>query len=171
MIILFKILLFPFWLLLNIFILVGHFIIITCAGALNVISWVAGSISSLGLLAYFFMPDSRHWSILVSICILSVISFLCSPFGLPLFGVWLLEKLARLARRMAPFSRCTSTSDEAPHVFICTAETPSSTELQEAANLLNELINTDDDEYRDKLIALAKLRQEVDEMKAAKSQQ
>ena len=92
----FKVLLLPFMLILSIIIAVSTFIIERCAGILSLLSSIIFIASLVGYSQYLFgWPfgvKGSMYSLQTSV-FGTVFAFLLSPYGLPLFGLWLVSKI------------------------------------------------------------------------------
>ena len=94
--ILLKIILFPFSLLLTVFVAIAGFLIEKCAFILNIISGLLFLGSILMALQYFFgwpFGESGVQNDLTLTIIGLVLAFILSPYGLPTFLAWFVDKL------------------------------------------------------------------------------
>jgi hypothetical protein len=94
--IVFKILLFPFSLLLSVFVGITTFLVTTCAGILSILSGIVFIGALAGYSQYLFgwpVGDAGNASSLQLAIFATVLSFLLSPYGLPTFAIWFLDKL------------------------------------------------------------------------------
>jgi hypothetical protein len=97
--ILFKILLFPISLALTITVALSNFIIVRCAVILNIISGLLFLGALICYTQYFFgFPYGKAGETheLVTAITVTVMAFIISPYGLPTFSLWVVEKLEDL---------------------------------------------------------------------------
>lgn len=95
----FKIILFPFSLILTIFVAVSMFLVERVAVLLNILSGIIFLGALVSLLQYFFGwpygEAGTSYALTAGICGM-VFAFILSPFGLPTVMVWILAKLELL---------------------------------------------------------------------------
>jgi len=95
----FKIILFPFSLVLTIFVAVFTFLVERVAVLLNIISGIVFLGALMSLLQYFFGwpygDAGTSYALTAGICGM-VFAFILSPFGLPTAMIWILAKLDNL---------------------------------------------------------------------------
>jgi cytochrome c biogenesis protein CcdA len=94
-----KILLFPFSLLLTIFVAVSMFVVERCAGILNILSGIIFLGALAGYAQYLFgwpIGTASEATTLQLAIFATVFAFILSPYGLPMLAVWILAKLENL---------------------------------------------------------------------------
>jgi hypothetical protein len=94
-----KVLLFPLSLLLTIFVAAAMFVVGSCAVILNIFSGIMFLASLAGYAQYLFgwpMGSAGNMPTLQLAIFATVFAFLLSPYGLPAFAVWLVDKLDNL---------------------------------------------------------------------------
>ena len=97
--ILVKILLFPFSLLLTVFVTISMFIVERCAGILNILSGIMFIAALVGFTQYLFgwpVGAAGNTPTLHLAIIGTMLAFILSPYGLPALAAWLLGKLDNL---------------------------------------------------------------------------
>ena len=92
----FKVILFPISLLLTIVVAISTFIIVRLAGILNIFSGIVFIAALAAYSQYFWgwpFGIAGNMPTLQLAIFATVFAFILSPFGLPLFGMWLMGKL------------------------------------------------------------------------------
>ena len=95
--ILFKILLFPITIILTIIVFAGCFLIDYCSRLLSIIAGIVFILAIVTFIMYFtdFMHSHDTFTLICGSTYM-VIAWLLSPYGLPIFSTWVLEKLSDL---------------------------------------------------------------------------
>ena len=95
----FKIILFPFSLILTIFVAVSMFLVERVAGLLNILSGILFLGAVVAYVQYFFgwpYGVAGNTGDLVAAICATAFAFILSPYGLPTVAVWVLAKLETL---------------------------------------------------------------------------